>query len=231
MSTLKVKKRFSRGAAKIGTGRKVNTAHRTTANTRQNGLVRLFMEEMMSAQNVTGIFSACAKNFGICALTFASVVFAPLMANAQDADRTPEGFIATAEEGGNKFCLPLAKARRVKGLSLGAGASAIRHSENNIGTLAIAVFPGSDMYDTPAQLTTLFRNNGVKADCFINDIPLKKSGTVFIFYVGGLPVDYKGQMSFGIQELRDNRDILRSVRAEAGMAEIFLTDKYRAKPE
>ena len=227
MSTLNVKKRFSRGAAKIGTGRKVNTAHRTTANTRQNGLVRLFMEEMMSAPNVKGVFSICAK-IGVLTATF---VFAPSMANAQDANRTPQGFIETAEEGGNKFCLPLKEAKSIKGLSLNADTSANIHSRNNMGTLAIAVYPGSDMYDTPAQLTTLFRNNGVKTDCFINDIPLKKSGTQYTFYVGGLPVDYKGQTTFGIQELRDNPDILRSVRAEAGMAEIFLTNKYRAKPE
>ena len=149
----------------------------------------------------------------------------------RDADRTPEGFIATAEEGGNKFCLPLAESISVKGLSLGASTSANIHSRNNIGTLAIAVFPGSDMYDTPAQLTTLLRNNGVKADCFINHIPLKKSGTVFIFYVAGVPVEYEGQMSFGIQELRDNPDILKAVKADSIMAETLLTDKYRAKPE
>ena len=87
------------------------------------------------------------------------------------------------------------------------------------------------MYDTPSQLTTLLRNNGVKADCFINDILLKKSGTVFIFYVDGVPVDYKGQTSFGIQELRDNPDILRAVKAYSIMAESLLTNKYRAKPE
>ena len=226
MSTLNVKKRFSRGAAKIGTGRKVNTARRTTANTRQNELVRLFMEEMMSAPKVKSIFSTCAK---IGVLTFASVV-APPMANAQDADRTPQGFIETAEEGGNEICLPLAKARRVKGLNLGADASAIIHSEDNIGTVGIAVFPGPDA-DNTSDLVKILRNNGVKVECFINDSYFPNGGTQYRFYVDGLSVDYKGQTSFGLQDIADNIDILRAVKADSIMAETLLTNKYRAKPE
>ena len=180
----------------------------------------------MSTFNVKKRFSRGAAKIGV--LTFASVVFVPPMANAQDADRTPQGFIETAKEGGNEICQPLDE---YKGITINALTSANIHSRNNIGTLAIAVRPGSDVYDTPAQLTTLFRNNGVKTDCFINDIPLKKGGTIFTFYVDGVPVDYEGQTSFGIQELRNNPDILRAVKAYSIMAESLLTDKYRAKPE
>ena len=56
------------------------------------------------------------------------------------------------------------------------------------------------------------------AVCFVNDSLFESSGTPISLYVMGVPVAFGGETSFGIQELRDNPEILRLARANATLA-------------
>ena len=109
-------------------------------------------------------------------------------------------------------CLPL---KEINGYTLDSGASALTHSEENIGEVAISAIPGEDLGNTPLFLAKAFERNEVPATCFINEEGYKKGGTTFSFYVGGLRVKHNGEDTFGIDDLLNNRDILKAVALEA----------------
>ncbi|HOO81010.1 MAG TPA: hypothetical protein PK513_00715 [Alphaproteobacteria bacterium] len=112
----------------------------------------------------------------------------------------------------NDICLPLTQ---INGITLSADATADRHSRSNPGVISIATLPGGDMRNSPENLTKVFRKKGIGADCFLNNSMASNYGTEFSLYVAGNPVKFNGKTSFGIQELRDNPEILRTAHAEA----------------
>ena len=115
----------------------------------------------------------------------------------------------------NAMCLPLTV---INGQTLNSGASAMGHSQEHPGTIAISVLPGPDMRDNPSGLTRYLRSVGNEADCFINNTYMEDNGTLISLYVAGQRVTYDGHTVFGIQELRDNPEIITVARGEAALA-------------
>ena len=101
------------------------------------------------------------------------------------------------------------------GFTMSAAASAYTYSKENIGEVAISAIPGEDLGNTPLFLAKAFERNEVPAACFINEDGYKKGGTTFNFYVAGGRVKYNGEDTFGIDDLLNNRDILKAVALEA----------------
>ena len=125
-------------------------------------------------------------------------------------------FCASADDG---KCSPLLSEN---GYTLDAPATAQAHSRQNIGEVAIAALPGDDVGNTPAILARAFKKKQIDASCFINDEELNSGGTVFSFFVAGLPITYDGKTEFGIDYLMKNKDVMRVAAAQAVSAKVIL---------
>ena len=101
------------------------------------------------------------------------------------------------------------------GYTLNAEASALSHSMNNIGEVAISAIPGEDIGNTPVFIAKAFEANEIPATCFINDEGYKRGGTTFSFYVGGLVVKHNGEDTFGLNDLMKDKSIMKTVALQA----------------
>ncbi len=126
--------------------------------------------------------------------------------------------VATAQAG-NEVCLPL---NQENGQILNAASSALVHSDRQKGTVAIAAFPGRDLYETPSQLRKYFTNRQTAADCFINNSMLPNGGSHMSLYVNGQAIVHNGKDMFSIGELRSTPEILENARVEATLGRILL---------
>lgn len=122
-------------------------------------------------------------------------------------------------------CEPL---KEVNGHVLSAGASALSHSEENRGTIAISTIPGSDVGNVPEILAGVFKRKGVNAECFVNHTAFEEGGTQFSFYVSGLLVKYDGKSEFGIIDLKNNNEILGTVADQARTAQLLASSNQDA---
>lgn len=136
---------------------------------------------------------------------------------AQAEDRTT--LASATHQLSNEICLPL---REINGISLSSDASARERSMEEPGTVAISTFPGADVTGAPTNLTNMFRNNRISADCYLNDSYFADSGTVFSLYVAGNRVEVEGENRFGILDLQTNPEIIRSAVNEARLAKAAL---------
>ncbi len=109
-------------------------------------------------------------------------------------------------------CEPLTE---INGIVLSSGASALNHSQKNLGEVAISAIPGEDLGNAPLFIAQAFEANEIPAACFINEDGYKKGGTTFNFYVGGLRVTHNGEDTFGLNDLMRDKSILKTVALEA----------------
>lgn len=121
----------------------------------------------------------------------------------------------------NNQCAPLEKTNY--GMELGASYSAHAYSEKHVGSVGISIFPGADIGgEKPNELGTTIvnalRGAGIEAECFVNNSHYDSSGTALGFKVGGLSIQIDGDDSFNIDQVWDDKRILKATVAEAKTA-------------
>lgn len=116
----------------------------------------------------------------------------------------------------NEVCLPL---ETVNGQVLSSRATAKEHSyrRKEEGVIAISVRGGPDMRDNPEKLTNVFRRDGLASECLF-DPNMFQGGSKLSLYVAGVAVEYEGETTFSIGDMRENPEILRTAKRDSLLA-------------
>lgn len=174
----------------------------------------------MALSALTNKFSGRAGviGSGVAAL---SLAFSPIAATAQDNVRTQPVAVTS---------LNCSNLEEINGMLADSSISASRFSEQNVGGVGIATRPGSDMSNTPEVIKQAISGSNLEAECFVNNQTVR-GGTQFSFFVLGQPVEYDGQVSFGINDLMNNKAILRSVVSQATLARASMASQTLDAPD
>ncbi len=170
-------------------------------------------------------FASTAKSkaaaFGLStAMAFSSVVPALFSnaANGQEAEAQPVSYTQLEPS-----CAPLMI--DASGFEAEAGASAHSYSKNNLGSVGISIYPGTDLGDqSPHKLGTALQSvmdkYGISASCFVQD-DVTAAGTSVQFHIAGLSWKKDGYLTVS-QSL--SQDTLAGVIAEARTAKALLAE-------
>lgn len=142
---------------------------------------------------------------------------------------TLAGFSSAA----NAECAPLKKT--AWGQDFNASPSAHAYSQENIGSVGISIYPGSDLAKnnfTAEQLgdaiVSAFAKAGVNAECFVNNSLFDKSGTALGFKIDGLSIKIDGDNRFDMGQVWNDKRILVAAVNEAKTARLLLTNNELA---
>lgn len=163
--------------------------------------------------------SSFGKKAGATALMVGALSLPFAAANADDTQMQKVNLQQPAT------CAPLEKTGY--GMEWDASYSAHKYSRNNVGSIGISIFPGADLDnftadELGAKLVSLFESTGVQAKCFVNNSQFSNSGTALGFKIGGLSITIDGDNSFNMDQVAQDKRILRTAISEAKTANQLL---------
>ena len=168
------------------------------------------------------------KGFVAATAAGAAMVMPLSATHAQDAPKiVPVEYETTMEMRETFKCADLRE--NEAGRVFNAGTSAWVYSDEQSGRVGISIYPGRDLGDhSPEKLGTIlvntFRDNGVQAECFVNDEGVE-NGTSIDFKVNGL--SWGKTRTFNISEATDP-ETLKGVIDEAKTGRMLLSSNSTA---